>query len=433
MQLERFDSATVRASFRQRNSRRLGFACACATLIAAVLAAPTVAASAGPAGHGSMAGSRREKSTSKKGLTRQQKRQIVALIKRYAGTGPQGPAGEQGLAGPPGPAGTNAIAGPPTGPAGGALSGSYPNPSLNVSGGPGPNGQALVDVSSLAALSCAAGVYADEEENTAAGFNSLHSHTEGCCNAAFGVYAMEQNTVGSGNTAIGGGALREGASGSLNTAIGNAAGYTLTTGVKNTMVGESAGFGRTSGENDIYVGTPTTEGEESNTIRIGKTFEDPVHGLHKHTRAFLAGVSETNIGANPAVVVNGEGQLGVETSSRRFKTDIHPLSSQMDRLMELRPVSFRYKHADVNGPSRVQYGLLAEQVARVFPNLVVRGRDGRPYTVLYQELPALLLAQAQRQRGQIARQRRQVRALRARLRGVDRLRAQVRWLMRRAR
>jgi hypothetical protein len=133
------------------------------------------------------------------------------------------------------------------------------------------------------------------------------------------------------------------------------------------------------------------------------------------------------------VLVDASNQLGTTSSSRRFKRDIHPLASASRKLMKLNPISFRYKRSYVHGPSALQFGLLAEQVARVYPNLVVYGRDGRPSAIAYQELPALLLAQAQRQQAQIAHQRNQIRALRTRLRGVGRLRTEVSWLMRQAR
>jgi hypothetical protein len=145
---------------------------------------------------------------------------------------------------------------------------------------------------------------------------------------------------------------------------------------------------------------------------------------------FIAGDS-ANVGAQPAALINTTtGQLGINTSSRRFKTDIHPLGSALGRLMALRPVSFRYKRGDVEGPNPLEYGLIAEQVARLYPNLVAYGRDGKPLTVLYQELPALLLAQAQRQQIQIERQRLQNKALRAQNRHQQ---AQIDWLMRHAR
>jgi hypothetical protein len=113
------------------------------------------------------------------------------------------------------------------------------------------------------------------------------------------------------------------------------------------------------------------------------------------------------------VVVNTTtGQLGINTSSRRFKRSIHAIGARRLRgVMALRPVSFLYRHGAVNGPNRRQFGLIAEDVAKVYPNLVAYGRDGRPLTVLYQELPALLLAKVQSQQHHIDRLEAQVRKL----------------------
>jgi hypothetical protein len=101
------------------------------------------------------------------------------------------------------------------------------------------------------------------------------------------------------------------------------------------------------------------------------------------------------------VSVNSSGQLGTNTSSRRFKEDIRAIGSGSDGLMRLQPVSFHYKSRYVDGPNPLQYGLIAEQVAKVYPELVAYGRDGEAYTVRYQELPALLLAKIQEQQRQI--------------------------------
>jgi len=159
---------------------------------------------------------------------------------------------------------------------------------------------------------------------------------------------------------------------------------------------------------------------ESNTIRIG------TQGVQN--RAFLAGVSGvTTEGVAAQVLVDAKGQLGTTSSSRRFKQDIQPLGSRSKGLMALRPVSFRYRRSFVHGSNPLQFGLIAEQVARVYPNLVVYGRDGKPSAVAYQELPALLLAQAQRQQTQIARQRERIRTLKAQDRDQQ---AQIDWLMR---
>ena len=129
---------------------------------------------------------------------------------------------------------------------------------------------------------------------------------------------------------------------------------------------------------------------DTSTIRIG------VQGTQ--TQAFLAGVSGVTTAAAAApVLVDANGQLGTTSSSRRFKHDIESIGAGSDRLMRLHPVSFYYNRSFVHGPSALQYGLIAEDVAKVYPNLVVYGKDGKPSAVAYQELPALLLAQVQKQ------------------------------------
>jgi len=368
--------------------------------------------------------------------------------------------------------------------AGGALSGSYPSPTLNVSGGPCANGRALTNVSPTAALTCGPGVYFDQTNNLAtvpnpwpnlaagAGANAalgdeaLVADTEGFANSAFGAFAlranttghgnsafgqgamkmnvtgyqnsafggealgsntsghdnsafgptMGSNTTGSGNTAVGVSALEQNTTGDNNVAIGQHAIWQNTTGSENVAIGSGAGAPLVSGSHNVYLGSDNIGAAgESNTIRIGTP--------GTQSAAYLAGVAGTNLGAQPQVVVNGEGRLGVETSSRRFKSDIRPIAEALNRLMDLRPVSFRYRRADVHGPDRVQFGLLAEQVAHVYPNLVARDGAGRPYTVLYQELPSLLL-------GQVQRQQRAIHALSAE---NDRQQAQIEWLMRKIR
>jgi hypothetical protein len=116
-----------------------------------------------------------------------------------------------------------------------------------------------------------------------------------------------------------------------------------------------------------------------------------------------------------AVYITSSGQLGVQPSSERYKADIEPLGNRTERLSELRPVSFKYR----NDPSgTVQYGLVAEEVARVYPELVVRGADGRINGVRYEELTPLLLHEVQQQQAQIA-------ALNARLAELDELKQEM--------
>ena len=373
--------------------------------------------------------------------------------------------------------------GPPSGAAGGALSGTYPNPSLDVSGGPCPNGEALTDISAQAALTCDIGVYSDLNSNlavspepfpgittgnyntavgqfamivnnsgnlnTAVGRLSLAENTSGNENAAFGNYALIGNTSGNENSAFGAFALTHAmgssnlavgvralagvgppgpqppppVTGNNNVAVGNNALNSVSTGNSNVALGNSAGQNITTGSRniDISASAPPGSAGESDTIRIGQ------QGVQ--TSAFLGGVSGTNIGPNPSVVVNAIGQLGVEASSRRFKTDIQPIGA-LGRLMALHPVSFRYKRSDVQGPAPTEYGLLAEQVAKVYPNLVARGSDGRPYTVLYQELPALLLAQVQKEHRKNQALRTQNRSQQVQ---INHQQAQIDWLLRHVR
>jgi Chaperone of endosialidase len=314
--------------------------------------------------------------------------------------GPAGPQGPQGPQGPPGPA---------TGPAGGALAGAYPNPSLNVTGGPCPNGQELVNVSASAALSCSAGVYNDGfsnvavnvsafpaltagNTNTAIGSTALNSLTSGALNVAVGNDALGSNTSGGSNVAIGSDALDLNTIGNGNVGIGDLALTNNSTGANNTALGRGAGSVITTGSNNIAIGH-TGVVAESGTTRIGTS--------GTQTRAFIAGVRGTATGVADAipVLIDSAGQIGTTNSSRRVKRDIEPLAG-LPALMKLRPVSFRYRA----GPPELHYGLIAEQVAKVLPELAVYGTDGLPETVQYQDLPVLLLAQVQAQQRQIKRQ-----------------------------
>ena len=239
--------------------------------------------------------------------------------------------------------------------------------------------------------STAVGYYAlrDNEAslNTAVGFQALLENTTGYRNTAVGVSAMLKNAEGSFNTALGIKALYSNVSGSGNTAIGTAAGYNWTTGVSNIAVGN--GSSGSSGD--------------TGTIRIG--------GGNHQTATFIEGISGTAVSGVNVLITAGD-QLGVATSSARFKDDIRPLKNP-DRLQDLRPVSFRYKPELLgHGDTPLEYGLVAEEVARVFPELVVNDADGKPYTVRYQLLTPLLLAEIQRQEEEIEALKRSVADLR---------------------
>jgi hypothetical protein len=194
--------------------------------------------------------------------------------------------------------------------------------------------------------------------------------------------------------ASGTGALFANATGSLNTASGFQALLALTAGHRNTALGWGAGNLLTSGSNNIYLGHPGVA-SESGTLRLGNV----------QTRAFIKGVFGTAISGN-TVLINSAGQLGVLLSSARYKQDIAPLALQESaKVQQLRPVTFHYK-TEANGP--LQYGLIAEEVAQVYPELVTRDADGVIEGVRYEALTPLLLKEVQGQHHQIATQAQQM-------------------------
>jgi len=236
------------------------------------------------------------------------------------------------------------------------------------------------------------------EGNTAVGALALWSNTTGDLNTAIGDNALFSNTVGFQNTAVGAWALPSNTTGNANVAIGSLAAYSNFTGGGNTAVGEQAlfdnqsgnynialGFAagtRTTGSNNIVIGDIGVEGE-SNTIRIG----GDGFGGGPQTAAFIAGISGTAV-VGDAVVVDGNGQLGTLASSARFKKNIKPMDKTSEAILALKPVSFQYTSDSKGTP---QFGLIAEEVAKVNPDLVVRNRNGEIYSVRYDQVNAMLL------------------------------------------
>jgi hypothetical protein len=140
---------------------------------------------------------------------------------------------------------------------------------------------------------------------------------------------------------------------------------------------------------------------DSNTIRIGANSASL--GYDAQTATFIAGIYQatTSNTTTLPVMIDSSGNLGTTSSSRRYKEDIEPMASATDRLLQLRPVQFRYKKPNANGEKPIQYGLIAEEVAEVLPELVVNNKDGQPETVAYHLLPAMLLNELQKEHGQI--------------------------------
>jgi hypothetical protein len=155
-----------------------------------------------------------------------------------------------------------------------------------------------------------------------------------------------------------------------------------TTGSNNTAIGDLAGSNQTTGSDNIYVANAGVA-MESNTIRIGTP--------GTHTLTYISGITGTDVGAGASmVVIDANGQLGTMSSSRRFKEDIRDMDEASDGLMQLRPVTFRYKKEHAGGERPVQPGLIAEEVAEVYPDLVTHSAEGEIQSVQYHKLTTLL-------------------------------------------
>jgi hypothetical protein len=229
--------------------------------------------------------------------------------------------------------------------------------------------------------------------NAAIGRGALANNTNGSNNTASGAFSLYKNSTGSQNTAYGEQALLANTTGLGNTGSGFQVLQNNTTGSYNTALGYQAGIGLTTGSYNIVIGSQGVKGDSA-TIRIG------TKGVQ--TRAFMAGIRGVNVKGGQTVLVNKDGQLGVASSSRRYKQDIQPMGDASDKLMQLQPVTFHYKQADENGERPLQYGLIAEDVAAVMPALAIYNDQGAPESVAYQMLPTLLLNEYQKQARELA-------------------------------
>jgi hypothetical protein len=252
--------------------------------------------------------------------------------------------------------------------------------------------------------------------NTAVGLNALAFNGTGNGNTGFGTGALSYNGGGSGNTAVGNDALgfagyNGGTAPNNNTAVGDFAGVNLGTvtqvgGNSNIMLGYNAGSSYNGGmgdeSNNIVIGNLGVLGDgaapNQGVIRIGLDANQDSNcagDLACQSSTYIAGIYGVNV-SGADVVVNSSGQLGVASSSRRYKEDIHDMGAASDDLLRLRPVTFRYKKPYADGSKPIQYGLIAEEVADVYPDLVARNKDGQIETVQYSKLSSLLLNEVQK-------------------------------------
>jgi Chaperone of endosialidase len=224
--------------------------------------------------------------------------------------------------------------------------------------------------------------------NTAIGTAALLFNTTGGFNTAVGVSALLNNANGSSNTAVGGDALHDNTDGLVNTAVGGSALHSNTTGGGNTAVGALALENNTTGSNNIalgvFAGMDVTTA--NNVICIGTN----VFGADVNDSCYIGNIAGATAVLGTAVFISADNKLGTITSSKRFKEDIKPIGIASEALYALDPVTFRYrKEIDPAGTS--QLGLVAEEVEKVNPDLVVRDKEGKPYSVRYDQVNAMLL------------------------------------------
>jgi len=246
-------------------------------------------------------------------------------------------------------------------------------------------------------------------ENTATGVAALLSNTTGVANTATGVLALFSNTIGSANSAFGAAALGSNTTGFFNTAIGDDALFSNTSGSANIAIGLQAGTLLTTGDHNIDIGNSGIA-DESGIIRIGAT------GVQ--TTTYIAGIAGQTVGAGGSTCyVDNDGKLGVFLSARRFKTDIADMAAASEALLALRPVTFHYK-PELDKLGIPQFGLVAEEVEAINPDLVTRDKEGRVSTVRYEAVNAMLLneflkehCKNQQQEATIARLEKQIEVL----------------------
>jgi len=256
--------------------------------------------------------------------------------------------------------------------------------------------------------------------NTAIGFAALGNNNIGSFNTAIGVNALLNNTNGGSNTATGYQALLNN-TGSTNTANGWQALFSNTTGAGNTAIGYFALDGNTTGGNNIalgrFAGMNVTTAD--NVICIGSD------GMNENNSCFIGNIFNATSSGGTAVFINTDGRLGTITSSQRFKEGIKPIEQASEELYALKPVTFHYKK-EIDPAGMMQFGLVAEDVEAVNPDLVVRDKEGKPYSVRYDQVNAMLLNEflkqhrkVEEQGATIAKQQKQIDALTAGLQKVN--------------
>ena len=252
----------------------------------------------------------------------------------------------------------------------------------------------------------------DGVQNTAVGDRALSSDTVGNFNTAVGLSALGANQTGSGNTAIGWGVLGDN-TGNDNTAAGLGALFNNHGGHSNTAVGEEALQANTHGSNNVALGfqagSNATTG--SNNVYIGAG----INGIAGESNACrIASIFGQTAANGSAVFITSGHKLGTATSSKRFKENINPMNRASEVIFSLKPVAFRYKK-EID-PERIpQFGLVAEDVEKVNPDLIVRDQEGKPYSVRYDQVNAMLLNEFLKEHRTVQGQQKEIDALKTEL------------------
>ena len=225
-------------------------------------------------------------------------------------------------------------------------------------------------------------------DNTATGAAALLTNTTGTDNTANGSLALLNNTTGTENAAFGAKALLSSTTGGGNTAVGFNALPNNTTGITNTAVGFNAGFGITTADNVIVIGTN-------------------VAGVNLDHSCFIGEIFGATSSSGTAVFINSDGRLGTTTSSQRFKEAIEPMAQASGTLFALKPLRFRYKK-EIDPTRTSQFGLVAEDVEKVDPALVVRDKEGKAPSVRYDQVNAMLLNEFLKEHCKVEEQSREI-------------------------
>jgi hypothetical protein len=248
-------------------------------------------------------------------------------------------------------------------------------------------------------------------QNTAVGTSALVSNDSGDNNTAVGFQALLSNTSSNFNTAIGNNALEFNTTGFENTALGNSALRSNTTGGQNTAIGENALEANTTGGGNVALGFDAC----SSVITANDVTCIGAFGADVSNTTWIGNVYgvTTQSGTTAPVVISDGGQLGTVASSERFKKDITAMDKASEVILSFRPVTFHYKTDTKDIP---QFGLIAEEVAKVNPALVLPDKEGKPYTVRYDAVNAMLLNEFLKEHRTVQNQQNEIDALKAELR-----------------